>query len=135
MVRLSKFRKPVLLHATDWASYQSIYYSDVLLTAPYGVQCVSFTRSLEFAQYWAGIKDEGEGSAIMVLDRDKLAHRYKIEPFRDSVWDEDPDQDGQDEAEEQVWRDIFGIRQYILETYFFKDGIISALKTDQRTAA
>ena len=69
-------------------------------------QAVSFSRLLHVAIYRATRKRENDQfGGVFILDRDLLAQTYKLEPFRDSIWDDYPERRARksSEAEEQVW--------------------------------
>ena len=55
--------------------------------------------------YWARLKRGREHlGAVFVLDRERLAHNYKLEPFRDCFWDNELERLARksSEAEEHV---------------------------------
>jgi len=97
-----------LIHTTRYPV--AILNSNRIRTPAVGHQYVSLTRSPIFAEYWADVsRPDDEGMAAhLILDKSKLRHRYKIEPFRDP-WNVSDDLTGKHryEPEERIARDIF----------------------------
>jgi hypothetical protein len=92
---------------------------NVLRCPPHGA--ISFTRLLHVAAFFAVLPRRGEDEqlgAILILDRAKLAQRYKLECYRDDVWDEYPERAERknSEAEERVvGQDIKDLNRYIVD--------------------
>ncbi len=123
----------LLFHGTRYAV--PILKTNILLYGRLGYpkkNCL--TRRLPVAAYWALLpRDETEEfGAIFVLDRDLLATKYEIEPFRDNCWDGDPElQSIGDEAEEAIFgRDIRDLHKYVVRVILLGHG---ALLPNKRT--
>lgn len=104
----------VLYHGTRYAS--QILSDNTIRLPPSGYTMISLTRSPVIAQYWAELERDGDEQrgAILVLDRDKLRTRYRLEPFHDP-WCDDA-AFIKDEMEEMIWgRPIVNLRRYLLE--------------------
>jgi hypothetical protein len=92
---------------------------NILRHPPHGA--ISFSRLLHVAAYWATLPRHGEDEqhgAIFILDRTKLAQQYKLECYRDAVWDQYPERAARKsfEAEERlVGRDIKNLNRYIVD--------------------
>jgi hypothetical protein len=82
------------------------------LVPPLESECaVFFSRSAEVAAYFSyflGDKEDQLSPGVLVLDRDSLAHSYRIEPNR---YDEFSDRN---EREEAIWHRIVNIRRHLL---------------------
>jgi hypothetical protein len=109
---------PVLFHGTRAPC--TIAMQNVLRCPPHSA--ISFTRFLHIAAHFAVLprcgQDEQLG-AILILDRTKLAQRYKLECYRDEVFhDAFPElaERKTAEAEERVvGRDIDDLNRYIVD--------------------
>jgi hypothetical protein len=81
------------------------------LVPPLEYECaVFFSRSAEVAAYFAcflGEKDDHLFPGVLVLDRDSLAHSYRIEPNRYDVSSD------RNEREEAIWYRIVNIRRHL----------------------
>jgi len=94
-----------------------------------GLPVVSFSRLLHVGIYWATLKREAERlGAVFVLDRDLLARNYRLEPFRDPIWDDEPERRERrsSEAEEHVWgRDVVGLNKFLVDVmWIWHDGTV-----------
>lgn len=120
--RLRLCRAP-LFHGTGLSLAEAIITEDRLRVADPGIPTVSMTRSLQEAFGFAARERvesrngpaSADGAAIFVLDRERLAHRYRIKPFRDSIWDVVSSSAGgsypcRHECEEVIWQDIHPLR-------------------------
>jgi hypothetical protein len=77
---------------------------------------VSFTRLLHVGIYWArlGRATGEECGAVLVFDRDKLAHDFALRPFCWRKWESDKFR-GDFEAEETIFgRHITNLHRYLL---------------------
>jgi hypothetical protein len=94
----------LLYHGT--CNPEAIMESGVLRKAPYGYQCVSLSRCIEVAKYFASLDRDGEEEplrGIFVFQRaDLIRAGFKLIPFHDPIMGEY----ARDEQEEQVWDDI-----------------------------
>ena len=108
---------PVLYHGTRYLG--AILRSNTISLPPSGYPMVSLTRDPRVAAYWAQLpRDDDEGAgAVLVLSRTRLAHRYRIRPFRDEgCFDWQTRTFETDEAEEMIWgRPITNLRNFLLE--------------------
>lgn len=123
-----------LFHGTGLALAENIIAEDRLRTACPGIATVSLSRSLlEAFGFAARERVEtsaaavADGAAIFVLDRERLVRRYRIEPFRDRVWDGGwPNAGGtprcRHECEEVIWRDIYPLRPVTAAVLRFERG-------------
>ena len=104
-------QRDVLYHGTRYA--QSILDTDVLFCSDIVGQ-VCLTRSPEVAAYWAMLdRDDDEGCAsILVLDRQSLEKVYELKPITEVFW-QNPTL-FHDEAEEEIWDNVIGIRQHLV---------------------
>jgi hypothetical protein len=127
-IQLAKLTRPFLPRGRSLLYHGSrspaqILRENVLLVPDVGISAVSFSRLLHVAIYWATLKRENElVGAIFVLDRDLLAHTYKLEPFRDQIWHDCPERRARksSEAEEQVRdRDVAGLNQFLVDVIWF----------------
>ena len=135
-IQLAKVARPFLPRGRSLLYHGSrsptqILRGNVLLSTHFGTQAVSFSRLLHVAIYWARMKQENEQfGAVFVLDRNLLAQTYKLEPFRDPIWDDHPELRARksSEAEEHVWgRDIVGLNQFLVDVIWFSaDGSLHA---------
>lgn len=108
--KLQKSRS-VLFHGTR--VLENVIANDALLAGRTGDLAVCFSRSAEVAAYWAmlprGVPSETPG--ILVLDRNALKARYKLEPFHDECWDDETWI--RDEREERIWdRDVTDLHRF-----------------------
>jgi hypothetical protein len=116
------FSGPRLFHGTRTPCM--IAMQNVLRCPPHGA--ISFTRLLHVAAYWAVLPRSGvdeQHGAIIILDRTKLAQQYKLECYRDDVWDEDPERAARKsfEAEERVVdRHIKNLNRYIVDVIWLE---------------
>jgi hypothetical protein len=119
---LISFSGPRLFHGTRTPCM--IAMQNVLRCPPQGA--ISFTRLLHVAAYWAVLPRSGEDEqhgAIFILDRTKLAQHYKLECYRDDIWDEDPERAARKsfEAEERVVdRHIKNLNRYIVDVIWLE---------------
>ena len=101
-------RGSFLIHTTRYPT--AILNTNRIKRPTIGHKYVSLTRSPLFAEYWADVtRPDDEGvAAHLILDRTKLQHKYKIEPFNDP-WNPSDNLTGRHrhEAEERIARDIF----------------------------
>ena len=75
---------------------------------------VFFTRSPETAAYFALLErddDEGRG-AILILDRQSLRCKYRVEPWHDDFWDDETGR--RDEMEERVWGSVTDVGRHLI---------------------
>lgn len=110
-VKGGRVMKSLLYHSSRYASI--ILAENRIRMAPLGDICVSMTRSRKYAESWAIMDrdyDDGVGH-ILVLDRDKLRCRYRIECVDHSSGDP------REEAEEAVFRDITDLDRYLVDVY------------------
>jgi hypothetical protein len=108
-----------------------ILHDNALLVPDVGIPAVSFSRLLHVGIHFATTEREKEEvGAMFVLDRDRLAQTYKLEPFRDGFWDDCPERQAQksSEAEEQVrHRDVVGLNQFLVDVIWFSpDGSLQS---------
>lgn len=112
---------PVLFHGSRYP--RAIIQSDRIKLPTSGYRMISLTRDIRVARHWACLRrddDEGVG-AILVLDRQKLRTRYRIEPFRDEAWHTGFTRSERDEAEEIVYgRPIDGLSGLLVEVRWIK---------------
>ena len=103
--------RDVLYHGTRYA--QSILDTDVLFCSEIVGQ-VCLTRSPEVAAYWAMMdRDDDEGCAsIFVLNRQSLEKVYELKPKTEVFWHSATL--FHDEAEEEIWDNVIGIRQHLV---------------------
>jgi hypothetical protein len=119
---LISFSGPRLFHGTMTPC--TIAMQNILRCPPQGA--ISFTRLLHVAAYWASLPRRGvdeQHGAIFILDRTKLAQRYKLECYRDDIWDEYPERAARKsfEAEERVvGRDIENLNRYIVDVIWLE---------------
>jgi hypothetical protein len=135
-IQLAKVTRPFLPRGRSLLYHGSrspaqILRENVLLSSEVGTQAVSFSRLPHVAIYWATMKRENEQfGAVFVLDRDLLAQTYKLEPFRDPIWDDHPELRARksSEAEEHVWRqDVVGLNRFLVDVIWFSpDGSLHA---------
>jgi hypothetical protein len=109
--------RPVLYHGTRYGT--AIAASDRLNGSEFGMQSVSLTRRPEVACYWAMMPRndpaEDQHGTVFVLDRSALQARYRLDVYRDPVWDADGRGRFQyDEAEEMVWPHIERLTRFII---------------------
>jgi hypothetical protein len=121
----------VLYHGSR--SPKEILHENVLRVPESGILAVSFTRMLHVAIFWATLKREDESvGAVFALDRNRLAHTYRLEPFRDPFWDNDPKRRVRNasEAEEHVWgRDVTWLHRFLVNViWFLPDGTVKPTK-------
>jgi hypothetical protein len=111
-----------------------ILRENVLWSANVGTFAVSFTRLLHVAIYWAKVPrdDDEKVGAIFVLDRDRLVHNFKLEPFRDPFWDDCPARCSRkaSEAEEQVYgRNVVGLNRFLADViWVLPDGTLRSTR-------
>jgi hypothetical protein len=120
---LISFRGSMLFHGTKTPC--TIAMQDVLRC--HDNSAISFTRLLHVAAYWATLRrdqDEQYG-AVLVLDRTKLAQRYRLECYRDPIFDDFPERAARKSSEAEeciVGRDVTNLRRYIVDV-IWTDGI------------
>jgi hypothetical protein len=123
--------RPVLFHGTRYA--RNILRNDELCSAPVGLAAVSFSRQLEISIYWAILDrddDEGQG-AILVLDRDRLTQKYKLQCRRDQCLNHGFPR-MYTEAEEIVYgRDIEDLHKYLVDTVWVDEHLMVGQTTKQ----
>src|SRR6267154_3784011 len=112
----------LLFHGTP--TPQLILADNALRCPQYGSYSISFTRLLHVGIYWATLdRDmEDQREAVLVLDRNRLAQNYKLEPYRDDIWDEYPERRARrsSEAEEVIYtRDVCDLRKYLIDVIWF----------------
>jgi hypothetical protein len=142
-IQLAKIARPllprghsVLYHGSRYPA--AILRDNVLWCANVGTFAVSFTRLLHVAIYWAQVPrdDEEKVGAVFVLDRDRLARAYKLEPFRDPFWDNCPARSTRkaSEAEEQVYgRDVVGLNEFLVDVVLvLPDGTLRSKRASRR---
>jgi hypothetical protein len=118
--------RPVLYHGTRYP--HQILKGNELRWPDAGLPTISFSRLPEASAYWAiMVRDDDEGQgAVFILDRDRLAQRYKLECQSDEYDDCFP------EAEEIVWgRDIVDLHKYVLETLWIDEDLLVGRTTAQ----
>jgi hypothetical protein len=135
-IKLAKIARPLLPRGRSLLYHGSRYPTQILrenaLQVPYvGIPAVSFSRLLHVGIYWATMERENEQiGAVFVLDRERLAQTYKLEPFRDPVWESCPETRARksSEAEEQVrYRDVAGLSQFLVDIIWFSpDGSLQS---------
>jgi hypothetical protein len=135
-IQLAKVARPFLPRGRSLLYHGSrsptqILRGNVLLSTHFGTQACFFSRLLHVAIYWATLEREKDPvGAVFFLDRDLLAHTYKLEPSRDPIWDDHPERRARksSEAEEHVWgRDIVGLNQFLVDVIWFSaDGSLHA---------
>ncbi len=130
---LIKTSQPVLYHGTRYA--QKILKSNELRWPDVGFSAVHFSRQLHTSAYWALMPrddDEGKG-AVFVLDRDRLAQKYKLETRRDGWLDARWRYPAMyTEAEEIIWgRDIDSLHKYLIDTIWIDEGTLTGQTTKQ----
>jgi len=105
----------VLSHGTR--SLGRILADDTILRSPSGQIAVSFTRSPEVAAYWALLPRgyRGEEGGILVLSRDALASRFRLDHFHDPIWDTD-DAVVDEHEERVVGTDVDGLSSMLAGT-------------------
>ena len=115
----------MLYHGTRFP--RAILESDALLCVKEKLLAVHFSRLLHVGVYWATIErvtgDEGIG-AVLVLDRLRLAHNFKLECRRDEFWDEIPGRNERkcSEAEEIIFgRDVANLHKYLLDVIWIDE--------------
>lgn len=109
LARKMAMQQNVLYHGTRYA--QSILRTGVLFTSDPGAP-ISLTRYPEVAAYFALLpRDDGEGrGAILIFDRERLRHRYRIHPVEErEVWF-----GLHNEAEEELWGDVTDVSNYLI---------------------
>jgi hypothetical protein len=141
-IKLAKIARPLLPRGRSLLYHGSrspaqILRDNALLVPEVGIPAVSFSRLLHVGIYWATLERENEQiGAVFVLDRDHLAQTYKLEPFRDPVWEDCPETRARksSEAEEQVrHRDVAGLSQFLVDIIWFSpDGSLQS--TAERSA-
>src|SRR5205814_1714519 len=113
---------PVIFHGSRYP--KSILEFNALLPAtrrakggevpPVAISC---TRSIHVALYWAMLKrvggDENKG-AVFVLDRTRLAQDFRVQTYRDTFWDHDPERSERkcSECEERISGHIWNLNRY-----------------------
>jgi hypothetical protein len=121
---LISFSGPMLFHGTRTPC--TIAMQDVLRCPDDSAVC--FTRLLHIAGYWAALPRRGEDEqygAVLVLDRTKLAQRYRLECYRDPCCDNFPERAARKSSEAEeciVGRDVTNLRRYIVDV-IWTDGI------------
>ena len=103
--------RDVLYHGTRCVD--SILKMGVLFPSE-GAEKVCLTRSAEVAAYWALIErdyDEGCGP-ILILDRQSLQRRYKIEANPEVYWHTKTI--FHDEAEEEIWDTVVDVDKHLI---------------------
>ncbi|UVC11172.1 hypothetical protein IHQ71_11685 [Rhizobium sp. TH2] len=98
----------VVFHGTRFPA--EIIATNVLKAGRTGDRAICFSRSPEVAAYWALMPRDvsGEMAGILVVDKNALKARYKLEPFHDECWDDCTS--FRDEGEERIWdRDVTDI--------------------------
>jgi hypothetical protein len=136
-IQLAKVARPFLPRGRSLLYHGSrsptqILRGNVLLSTHFGTQAVSFSRLLHVAIYWATRKRENDQfGGVFVLDRDLLTQTYKLEPFRDPIWDDHPERRARksSEAEEYVWgRDVVGLNRFLVDVIWFSaDGSLHSI--------
>jgi hypothetical protein len=108
----SAMNREVLYHGTRYPKL--ILRTGVLLRAEFGEQKVCLTRSPEVAAYWALMEreDDEKRGAVLVLDRKSLERRYKICTVAAPFWHST--EIFHDEAEEEIWDDVFDIHRHLV---------------------
>jgi hypothetical protein len=124
-IHLSKTARPLLPRGRSLVYHGTpcpvkILRENVLRFANVGTFAVSFTRLLHVAIYWTKVPrdDDEKVGGVFVLDRDRLAHNFKLEPFCDTFWDNYPERCSRkaSEAEEQVFgRDVIGLDRFLVD--------------------
>lgn len=125
--------RSLLFHGTRYP--KQILRENVLRYPPVGSNSVHFSRDLIAATYFAllprGGDDEGVG-AILVLDRDQLAHTYRLGCFRDGILDDDTYPDYHSEADEIIHRrDVTGLRKYLIDTIWIDESVEQVRSANQ----
>lgn len=76
---------------------------------------ISFSRTSNKSQF--DIADSAD--CVIIIDGNKLSNRYKIEPYHDSSWDNDSQQD---EMEERIYtKNIPNFKPYIKKIIFYEN--------------
>lgn len=118
--------KSLLFHGTRYLS--SILEDDYLRIPEFGDKCVSFTRSFNFAHYYATLSrddDEGQGH-ILVFDRELIRNQYPL-VLRDGSIDLD-----RSEAEEAVYCEVYDIEALLLACIPAEEAVPSLFVTMSR---
>jgi hypothetical protein len=117
--------RPVLFHGTRFP--RTILGANALVAdVDGGEDSLHFTRMLPVATYYALLDrkpDEGRG-AVLALDRDLLAQKYKLECTRDPFWDnvEELSKRKYFEAEEIIFgRDVTDLHKYLVGVAWIDD--------------
>src|SRR5262245_21235145 len=110
--RATAMNRDVLYHGTRYGKL--ILRTGVLLRAELGQQKVCLTRSTEVAAYWALSErdDDEKCGAILVLDRQSLESRHKIQAVPGPFWH--TAKVFHDEAEEEIWDDVIDINIHLI---------------------
>lgn len=108
-LRLLAQQKPVLFHGTRYGS--KLDESNAIILPELGQRCVSLTRDPAVALHFAQLeRDNGADCGhVYVLDRERLATRYKIKPRTENWWG------FREEAEEAIWRPITSLSSFVVD--------------------
>ena len=125
---LISFSSPMLFHGTRTPC--TIAMQNVLRCPTNSAVC--FTRLLHVAAYWATLRrrgDEEQYGAVLVFDCTKLAQRYRLECYRDPIWDEYPEREARKSSEAEeciVGRDVTNLKEYILDIIWIDGATVIA---------
>src|SRR5262249_25524534 len=107
-------QRAVLFHGTQFPC--SILKTDCLVYSRYLADGgISFSRLLHVGVYWGrlGREDGEKQGAVFVLDRDRLSHDFRLEPYCWRKWNSNKSR-GDFEAEEAIFgRDIRNLHKYL----------------------
>jgi hypothetical protein len=88
---------------------------------------ISCTRSIHVALYWAMLErriggDESQG-AVFVLDRTRLAQKFRLQPYRDSFWDHVPERRERkcSECEERIRGSVLNLHRYLVDVLWIDE--------------
>jgi hypothetical protein len=88
---------------------------------------ISCTRSLHVALYWAMLErriggDESRG-AVFVLDRTRLAQKFRLQTYRDSFWDHVPERSERkcSECEERIRGSVLNLHRYLVDVLWIDE--------------
>jgi len=124
--------QPVIFHGSRHP--KSILQFNALLSAtrrapgaevpPIAISC---TRSLHVALYWATLErfiggEEGLG-AVFVLDRTRLAQKFRLQTYRDSFWDHVPERSERkcSECEERIRGSVLNLYRYLVDVLWIDE--------------
>ena len=125
----------ILIHTTRYPV--AVLNSNRIKRPATGYRYVSLTRSPTFADYWANVtRPDDEGfAAHLIFDRQRLQHRYKIEPFCDpfNTW-RGTGGAHRWECEERIAHDLTPVLSYLSAVMFVatsEHSLYSTTKTEE----